>query len=96
MSQKFHVFLLPTLRDYRQVIINYLVVPGTNLVQPSLLRTPSVFVPQANTLRPYLNAIRGTLDAALCLRNFPSQTVERHNKPEVEIRSDWCGREIAM
>ncbi|CAM9112076.1 unnamed protein product, partial [Ectocarpus fasciculatus] len=42
---------------------------------------------QANTLRPYLNAIRGTLDAALCLRNFPSQTVERHNKPEVETRS---------
>lgn len=42
--------------------------------------------PQANTLRPYLNAIRGTLDAALCLRNFPSQTVERHNKPEVETR----------
>lgn len=45
-------------------------------------------VPQANTLRPYLNAIRGTLDAALCLRNFPSQTVERHNKPEVETRYD--------
>lgn len=54
--------------------------------------------PQANTLRPYLNAIRGTLDAALCLRNFPSQTVERHNKPEVETRYtnthvcmvSWC------
>lgn len=47
---------------------------------------PSECVPQANTLRPYLNAIRGTLDAALCLRNFPSQTVERHNKPEIETR----------
>lgn len=53
---------------------------NTNLV-PRLF-----FLSQANTLRPYLNAIRGTLDAALCIRNFPSQTVERHNKPEVEIR----------
>jgi actin related protein 2/3 complex subunit 4 len=30
--------------------------------------------------------VRSTLDAALCLRNFPSQLVERHNKPEVEVR----------
>ena len=30
--------------------------------------------------------MRSTLDAALCLRNFPSQVVERHNKPEVEVR----------
>lgn len=34
----------------------------------------------SNTLKPYLNCVRTTLDAALCLRNFPSQTVERHNK----------------
>uniref|UniRef100_A0A7S1C620 Actin-related protein 2/3 complex subunit 4 n=1 Tax=Bicosoecida sp. CB-2014 TaxID=1486930 RepID=A0A7S1C620_9STRA len=40
----------------------------------------------ANSLRPYLTCIRHTLDAALCLRNFPSQTVERHNKPEVEMK----------
>lgn len=40
----------------------------------------------ANTLAPYLSCIRHTLNAALCLRNFPSQLVERHNKPEVEIR----------
>eukprot|EP00949_MAST-11_sp_MAST-11-sp1_P000571 g571.t1 len=40
----------------------------------------------ANTLRPYLDAIKHTLEAALCLRDFPSQTVERHNKPEIEIR----------
>mmetsp|Transcript_127401 Transcript_127401/g.309682 ORF Transcript_127401/g.309682 Transcript_127401/m.309682 type:complete len:171 (+) Transcript_127401:110-622(+) len=40
----------------------------------------------ANALKPYLTCIRHTLDAALCLRNFPSQTVERHNKPEVEVR----------
>jgi actin related protein 2/3 complex subunit 4 len=41
----------------------------------------------SNTLRPYLNCIRSTLDAALCLRDFPSQTVERHNRPEIEDRS---------
>ena len=41
----------------------------------------------SNTLRPYLNCIRATLDAALCLRDFPSQTVERHNRPEIEDRS---------
>jgi actin related protein 2/3 complex subunit 4 len=41
---------------------------------------------QANTLAPYLSSIRSSLDAALCLRNFPSQVVERHNKPEVELR----------
>uniref|UniRef100_A0A8V0ZKS2 Actin-related protein 2/3 complex subunit 4 n=1 Tax=Gallus gallus TaxID=9031 RepID=A0A8V0ZKS2_CHICK len=39
------------------------------------------------TLRPYLNAVRATLQAALCLENFSSQVVERHNKPEVEVRS---------
>mmetsp|Transcript_27215 Transcript_27215/g.85664 ORF Transcript_27215/g.85664 Transcript_27215/m.85664 type:complete len:171 (-) Transcript_27215:1239-1751(-) len=40
----------------------------------------------ANSLAPYLNCVRTTLDAGLCLRNFPSQMVERHNKPEVEVR----------
>ncbi|TWW61800.1 Actin-related protein 2/3 complex subunit 4 [Takifugu flavidus] len=39
------------------------------------------------TLRPYLNAVKATLQAALCLENFSSQVVERHNKPEVEVRS---------
>lgn len=39
---------------------------------------------QSNTLRPYLNAVRSTLTAAMCLENFASQVVERHNKPEVE------------
>lgn len=38
----------------------------------------------SQTLKPYLDAIRLTLESALCLRNFASQTVERHNKPEVE------------
>ncbi len=38
---------------------------------------------QANAKQPYLDAIRSTLDAALCLQNFPSQEVERHNMPEI-------------
>mmetsp|Transcript_22539 Transcript_22539/g.28783 ORF Transcript_22539/g.28783 Transcript_22539/m.28783 type:complete len:170 (-) Transcript_22539:88-597(-) len=38
----------------------------------------------ANTLRPYLNCVRASLEAAMCLQNFASQEVERHNKPEVE------------
>ncbi len=42
---------------------------------------------QANTLNSYLKAIRVTLEAALSIRNFASQVVERHNKPEVEARS---------
>jgi actin related protein 2/3 complex subunit 4 len=42
---------------------------------------------QAATLKPYLNAVRSTLTAALCVENFESQVVERHNKPEVEVRS---------
>eukprot|EP01065_Artemidia_motanka_P012212 TRINITY_DN1669_c0_g2_i1.p1 TRINITY_DN1669_c0_g2~~TRINITY_DN1669_c0_g2_i1.p1 ORF type:complete len:179 (+),score=52.34 TRINITY_DN1669_c0_g2_i1:103-639(+) len=35
---------------------------------------------------PYLRCIQSTLEAALCLANFPSQQVERHNKPEVEVQ----------
>lgn len=41
---------------------------------------------QTSTAAAYLKAIRSTLDAALCVRNFASQVVERHNKPEVEAR----------
>lgn len=41
----------------------------------------------STTLRPYLQAVRRTLEAAICLVNFNSQVVERHNKPEVEVRS---------
>ncbi|EOD41369.1 actin related protein 2/3 complex subunit 4 [Emiliania huxleyi CCMP1516] len=36
-------------------------------------------------LKPYLDCIRETLGAALCVSNFASQIVERHNKPEVEV-----------
>lgn len=39
----------------------------------------------SNALKPYLDAVQRTLSAGLCLRNFPSQVVERHNKPEVEV-----------
>ena len=38
-----------------------------------------------DTLRPYMQCIEATLTAALCTRQFPSQLVERHNKPEVEL-----------
>lgn len=41
----------------------------------------------SNTLRPYLAAVRSSLTAALCLENFGSQTVERHNKPEIEAKT---------
>lgn len=37
-------------------------------------------------MAPYLNCIRATLNAALCLTNFPSRVVERHNKPEIESK----------
>ena len=40
----------------------------------------------ANTLEPFLQCVRTSLDAALCLRTQPSQNVERHNQPEVETR----------
>ena len=43
---------------------------------------------QSGALKPYLDAVRQTLIAATCLRNFPSQNVERHNKPEVEVRGN--------
>jgi len=39
------------------------------------------------TLKPYLTAVRNTLTAAMCLENFSSQVVERHNKPEVEVKT---------
>ncbi|CAK7328431.1 unnamed protein product [Dovyalis caffra] len=41
----------------------------------------------ATSIRLYLTCIRNTLEAALCLQNFPCQEVERHNKPEVEMKT---------
>ncbi|KAJ0810535.1 putative arp2/3 complex subunit protein [Helianthus annuus] len=40
----------------------------------------------ASSVRLYLTCIRNTLEAAMCLQNFPCQEVERHNKPEVEMK----------
>eukprot|EP00178_Gracilaria_changii_P004653 TRINITY_DN17568_c0_g1_i1.p1 TRINITY_DN17568_c0_g1~~TRINITY_DN17568_c0_g1_i1.p1 ORF type:complete len:169 (+),score=33.89 TRINITY_DN17568_c0_g1_i1:95-601(+) len=40
------------------------------------------------TLQPYVKAVRTTITAAMCLQNFGSQVVERHNKPEVEAREN--------
>ena len=36
--------------------------------------------------KPYYNAVRATLRATLCIQNFESKTVERHNTPEVETK----------
>ena len=44
------------------------------------------FLFQSATLKPYLLCVKRTLEAAMCLENFSSQKVERHNKPEIEIR----------
>lgn len=41
----------------------------------------------AATLKPYLNCVKETLTAAMCVQNFDSQVVERHNKPEVEVKT---------
>jgi len=41
----------------------------------------------SQTLSPYLTAIRRTLEASICLINFNSQVVERHNKPEIEVKN---------
>jgi len=46
-----------------------------------------VYVFKSTTLQPYLKAVRQTLTAAICVENFSSQVVERHNKPEVEVRT---------
>ncbi len=36
-------------------------------------------------LQGYLDQLRAALRPALCLHNYPSETVERHNKPVIEI-----------
>ena len=54
-------------------------------VRERVLRLLCLFFSRA-TLQPYLKAVRHTLTAAMCLENFSSQVVERHNKPEVEVR----------
>ena len=39
----------------------------------------------SSALKPYLDCIKATLHSALCIENFASQIVERHNKPEIEV-----------
>ncbi|EDR22820.1 arp2/3 complex 20 kD subunit, putative [Entamoeba dispar SAW760] len=39
----------------------------------------------ATTYQAYLDTIRATLNSAMCVTNFASQLIERHNKPEVEL-----------
>ncbi|XP_031143295.1 actin-related protein 2/3 complex subunit 4 [Sander lucioperca] len=80
----------------RQLVIGsreFRYVHGKTLISVKLTLATSAFSRLSShremtaTLRPYLNAVRATLQAALCLENFSSQVVERHNKPEVEVRS---------
>eukprot|EP00051_Salpingoeca_urceolata_P003326 m.56975 g.56975 ORF g.56975 m.56975 type:complete len:170 (+) comp12685_c0_seq1:204-713(+) len=40
----------------------------------------------SRTLETYLAAVKATLTSAICLENCASQVVERHNKPQVEVR----------
>ncbi len=44
---------------------------------------------QSINLKTYLDAVRSTLTAAMCLENFSSQVVERHNKPEIETAYEF-------
>ena len=53
--------------------------PKTNGLLPPLTM-------QSKTIATYLSAVRSTLEAAMCLENFSSQLVERHNKPQVETK----------
>ena len=39
------------------------------------------------TIQNYVQAIQTVLNSALCLRDFPSEIVEKHNKPEIEMFS---------
>ena len=46
---------------------------------------PAPYMGSNSALKPYLDAIKTTLHASLCIENFASQIVERHNKPEIEV-----------
>ncbi|XP_039832128.1 uncharacterized protein LOC120692801 isoform X6 [Panicum virgatum] len=41
---------------------------------------------EVNTLRLYLTCIRNTLEAAMCLQNFPCKKLRGNNKPEVDLK----------
>ncbi|AOW30866.1 hypothetical protein MG5_05440 [Candida albicans P57072] len=44
----------------------------------------------SQSLKPYLTAVRASLTAAICLEDFSSQLIERHNRPEIEVDSKSC------
>ncbi|CAI9268729.1 unnamed protein product [Lactuca saligna] len=85
-----NIAILRSLVRIRQLFLN-VKLKGENplLTQlDPLSSTPFLFVlSMASSLRLYLTCIRNTLEAAMCLQNFPCQEVERHNKPEVEMKT---------
>jgi len=51
----------------------------------------------SQSMRPYLASIERTLQSSLCLQNFASQQVERHNFPEIEAKSTkLCSPELLL
>ena len=73
-----------TLSQFLRIYLSCAYSPcGLNHISPRFLQSQAS---SSGALKPYLDAVRATLLVATCLRNFPSQNVERHNKPEVEVR----------
>mgnify|MGYP001800400970 FL=1 len=74
---------------YRYLLGRYYNSIAETITKMIYNRPPSkvyTFCIQAATLKPYLDAVRKTLHASMCVENFSSQVVERHNKPEVEVK----------
>ena len=61
-------------------------IKTTLLVKSIYKKTLVLTLKMSATLKPYLMAVKRTLQAAMCLENFSSQKVERHNKPEIEVK----------
>jgi hypothetical protein len=83
-------------REINQIasLENHILVPSIHTTPPSwyvrrqrLEYDISNLRYQSQSLRPYLQAVRSSLTAALALSNFASQTSERHNVPEIEAAS---------
>merc|ERR1712127_193884 len=51
-----------------------------------IIKAVCFFINMTSTLKPYLNAVKATLEASMCMQHFESRIVERHNKPEVEVK----------
>lgn len=67
-------------------VLLLLLLPPLHLQAAPPKPAPKPAAKPTHSLQPYLDAVRATLTAAMCLENFSSQIVERHNKPEVEVR----------